>query len=54
MFAPDGSRLGSWVPVPGGLPVGIAALPDGGFVFGDATSGQVQIVPLSAIDGLFQ
>ncbi len=53
LFDPDGTALGFWEPVSGGLPLGVAALPDGGFVFSDGRRNEVQIVPGLIIDSLF-
>jgi sugar lactone lactonase YvrE len=54
LYAADGTSLGSWTPAAGGRPVGLAALPDGGFVFTDAQNNQAQVVPAAAIAGLFK
>jgi predicted membrane-bound mannosyltransferase/sugar lactone lactonase YvrE len=54
LYAPDGSALGAWTPAAGGRPVGITAMPDGGFVFTDAQNNQAQIVPAAAIATLFK
>lgn len=54
LFAADGTALGSWEPVIGGLPLGVAALPDGGFVFSDGLHNEVQIVPGDLLESLFR
>ncbi|MPZ24672.1 MAG: hypothetical protein GEU28_14345, partial [Dehalococcoidia bacterium] len=54
LYSPEGAVLGTWTPAAGGLPIGIASLPDGGFVFSDGRRNEVQIVPAAAIPSLFQ
>lgn len=54
LYSPQGAQLGTWTPVPGGLPLGLAATSDGGFVFSDSRRNEVQIVPASAIASLFR
>ncbi|HXH20983.1 MAG TPA: flippase activity-associated protein Agl23 [Dehalococcoidia bacterium] len=44
----------TWKPADAARPIGVAALPDGGFVFSDAANGQVQIVPGAALERLFR
>jgi hypothetical protein len=34
------------------MPIGVAALPDGGFVFSDIQRNELQIVPASVVDTL--
>jgi predicted membrane-bound mannosyltransferase/streptogramin lyase len=54
LFSADGSRIGAWRPEEESYPVGVAAMPDGGFVFSELNRGHLQIVPGSLIDGLFR
>ena len=54
LLAADGAALGTWQPEAGALPLGVAALADGGFVFSDGGRGQVQIVPARLLDDLFR
>jgi DNA-binding beta-propeller fold protein YncE len=44
----------AWQPSDTARPIGVAALPDGGFAFSDAVTGQVQVVPASAMESLFR
>ena len=53
LFAADGTKLGFWEPVTGGVPLGVAGLADGGFVFSDGRRNEVQIVPGVLVDSLF-
>lgn len=54
LFNSDGSRVGSWRPEPDSYPVGVAARPDGGFVYGEFERGHLQIVPGALLRSLFQ
>jgi DNA-binding beta-propeller fold protein YncE len=54
LFSANGQILGSWQPAAGSQPIGVAALPDGGFVFSDAALGQGRIVPGHLVDSLFR
>lgn len=54
LFSAGGLRLGAWQPEPDSMPIGVAAMHDGGFVFSDAGRDQVQIVPATLIDRLFR
>ncbi|HWO74086.1 MAG TPA: hypothetical protein VNN21_11075, partial [Dehalococcoidia bacterium] len=54
LYEPSGALLGRWKPFPDSLPVGVAAMPDGGFAFGDARRNEVQIVPPAIIANLFE
>jgi DNA-binding beta-propeller fold protein YncE len=53
LYASTGAQGGKWHP--GGIskPLGLAAWPGGGFAFTDAGTNQLQIVPATAIAGLF-
>jgi hypothetical protein len=53
LYMASGEFLGAWTPVSGGLPLGVAARPDGGFVFSDGRRNQVQIVPGDLLPSLF-
>ncbi len=54
LYDATGTELGSWQPLPSSRPIGVAALPDGGFAFSDGAMHQVQIIPVSAIPDLFK
>jgi DNA-binding beta-propeller fold protein YncE len=54
LFDAAGRKLGAWTPTPDSLPVGVAASPDGGFVFSDTRRSEVQIVPGALVDSLFK
>jgi hypothetical protein len=54
LFDANGSQRGTWRPESDAFPVGVAALPDGGFVFSDARRNQVQIVPAPLLERLFR
>jgi hypothetical protein len=54
LYDASGKELGSWQPLPSSRPIGIAALPDGGFVFSDGAMHQVQIVPAGVVASLFK
>jgi len=54
LYDNSGRALGAWKPFPDSMPVGVAALPDGGFAFSDARRNEVQIVPAGVIASLFQ
>jgi DNA-binding beta-propeller fold protein YncE len=54
LFDANGSRLKRWRPEADASPVGVAALPDGGFVSLDAHRNQVVIVPGILIERLFK
>ena len=54
LFDAAGAPAGSWRPEADALPVGLAALADGGFVFSDARRDEVQIVPAALISRLFR
>ncbi|HLF78600.1 MAG TPA: hypothetical protein VJB57_14050, partial [Dehalococcoidia bacterium] len=54
LFDADGNRLGSWRPEADSQPVGVAAMPDGGFVYSDARRNQVQVVPAFLMDRFFR
>jgi DNA-binding beta-propeller fold protein YncE len=53
LYQPDGAVVGTWQLPPGSLPVGLAALPDGGFIVTDGARNEVQIVPAAVIPSLF-
>ncbi len=50
----EGRPLGSWKPESDGMPAGVAALGDGGFVFSDIRKGTLQIVPGGLVGSLFK
>ena len=50
----DGTRVGAWQPLVKSKPVGVVALPDGGFAFTDSSRHEVQVVPAALIGELFQ
>jgi DNA-binding beta-propeller fold protein YncE len=52
----SGAKIGTWRPSDGATPIGVAAMPDGGFVFSDGTPGreQLQVVPGALIPSLFK
>jgi uncharacterized protein (TIGR03663 family) len=54
LFDANGNRVGAWRPEADAQPVGVAALPDGGFVYSDARRNQVQVVPAGLIERLFR
>ena len=54
LYDRSGRELGSWQPLPTSRPIGVAALPDGGFAFSDGALNQVQIVPAGVIPSLFK
>jgi DNA-binding beta-propeller fold protein YncE len=54
LFSASGQRLGAWRPDSDSLPIGVAARPDGGFVFSDGRRNQLQIVPGPLVDRLFR
>jgi len=54
LFEADGRPAGAWRPEDGSVPLGVAALADGGFVFSDAAASTVQVVPGSLIESLFR
>ncbi len=54
LYDANGTRLGAWKPDTDSQPIGVAALPSGGFVYSDARRNQVQIVPASLLDRLFK
>jgi sugar lactone lactonase YvrE len=54
LFQADGTPVGSWQPLPDSEPVGVAAMPDGGFAFSDVARNEVEIVPVNLIDGFFK
>jgi predicted membrane-bound mannosyltransferase/DNA-binding beta-propeller fold protein YncE len=54
LFDAGGAARGSWRPEADAFPVGVAALPDGGFIFSDARRNHVQIVPGALLDRLFR
>jgi DNA-binding beta-propeller fold protein YncE len=49
-----GRPAGTWRPADNAQPLGVAALPDGGFVFSDARRNEAQIVPAGLVDQLFR
>jgi predicted membrane-bound mannosyltransferase/DNA-binding beta-propeller fold protein YncE len=56
LFDADGRRVGAWQPLPTSKPVGVVAMPDGGFAFSDAgrDRNEVQIVPANLVSGFFK
>jgi predicted membrane-bound mannosyltransferase/sugar lactone lactonase YvrE len=54
LFAPDGTRAGVWQPLAQSKPVGVVAMPDGGFAFSDVNRNEIQIVPARLLPELFQ
>ncbi len=54
LLSSDGEQIGTWQPLESSIPVGVVAMPDGGFAFSDAGLHHVQIVPAALIDGLFE
>ncbi len=54
LLSADGQPRGLWSPGRDSQPVGIAALPDGGFAYSDARLNEVQIVPGKLVDTLFK
>jgi DNA-binding beta-propeller fold protein YncE len=54
LFDVDGTRIGAWQPLAQSKPVGVAALPDGGFAFSDVMRNEVQIVPGDLLPGFFE
>jgi hypothetical protein len=58
LFTPStGSSMSAprtWRPDAGSRPVGVAALPDGGFVFSDAATNVVQVIPAALLQQLFR
>jgi predicted membrane-bound mannosyltransferase/DNA-binding beta-propeller fold protein YncE len=50
----EGNRVGAWKPLPDSMPVGVVALPGGGFAFSDIRRNEVQIVPANLVDGFFR
>jgi predicted membrane-bound mannosyltransferase/DNA-binding beta-propeller fold protein YncE len=54
LFDRGGAQIGTWKPAEGSRPIGVAALPDGGFVFTDAARNEAQIVPADNIVRLFK
>ena len=54
LFDAQGNRVGEWQPLADGVAVGVAALPDGGFVFSDIRRNEVQIVPGNLLQTLFR
>ncbi len=54
LLTADGKQAGSWQPLQASIPVGVVAMPDGGFAFSDVGLDNVQIVPATLVDSLFQ
>ena len=54
LFDGEGVLLGSWKPEADSQPIGVAALPGGGFVFSDAQRNEVEVVPEDLISKLFR
>jgi predicted membrane-bound mannosyltransferase/sugar lactone lactonase YvrE len=54
LFDAQGKALGSWKPLPDSEPVGVAALPDGGFAFSDTARNEIEIVPRGLIENFFK
>jgi predicted membrane-bound mannosyltransferase/sugar lactone lactonase YvrE len=54
LYSPEGTLLGAWKPDADSRPIGVAALPDGGFVFSDGARHQLQVVPAAMIPRLFR
>src|SRR5690606_16661591 len=54
LYDAGGPRIAAWQPFPESKPVGVAALPDGGFVFSDVNRNEIQVVPGSLVDSFFQ
>jgi uncharacterized protein (TIGR03663 family) len=54
LYAATGAQGGKWHPGGNAKPLGVAPLPGGGFVYSDAGTNQLQLVPARAIAGLFR
>jgi hypothetical protein len=54
LFAADGTRAGAWQPLAQAKPVGVVAMPDGGFAFSDVNRNEIQIVPAGLLPDLFK
>jgi DNA-binding beta-propeller fold protein YncE len=54
LFDAEGRLAGTWPPETGSRPLGVAALPDGGFVFSDVGRNELQVVPRALIATLFR
>jgi uncharacterized protein (TIGR03663 family) len=54
LYSPTGTRLGQWQPLVNSMPVGVAAMSDGGFAFTDIRRNEVQIVSAKLIPDLFK
>jgi DNA-binding beta-propeller fold protein YncE len=54
LFAADGTRAGAWQPLAQSKPVGVVAMPDGGFAFSDVNRNEIQIVPAGLLPDLFK
>ena len=56
LFNADGTEVGTWQPLPTSKPVGVVAMPDGGFAFSDAadTRNEVEIIPADLVAGFFK
>jgi predicted membrane-bound mannosyltransferase/sugar lactone lactonase YvrE len=53
-YSKEGEMMGIWQPGQEVYPVGVVAEPNGGFLFSDANSGVVQLIPPELLDTLFQ
>jgi predicted membrane-bound mannosyltransferase/DNA-binding beta-propeller fold protein YncE len=54
LFTAQGEEIGTWQPLQGSVPVGVTAMPEGGFAFSDIARNEIQIVPADLIDGFFR
>jgi DNA-binding beta-propeller fold protein YncE len=54
LFDANGQRQGAWKPSPDSYPVGVTAMPDGGFAFSDTHRNEVQMVPAGLLGSLFR
>jgi DNA-binding beta-propeller fold protein YncE len=54
LFTATGEQAGSWQPLASSMPLGVVAMPDGGFAFNDAGLHHVQIIPAGLVESLFE
>ncbi len=54
LYDADGTKVGAWQPLAQSKPVGVVAMPDGGFAFSDVSRNEIQIVPADLVDGFFE
>lgn len=54
LLSGSGEQLGTWQPLAASVPVGVVAMPDGGFAFSDVGMNHVQIIPEGLVDSLFE